>query len=134
MVDQFDIRRKMDAEGEDLSERLRARREATLEEERLRVKRLIRLKTGIYFDPVAREILRKVGSQYVFIRHDKRRSDKRTGARNEAVTLKPIQVGLFFDPKEVKVYQFRAGHYVLYSKDRRKAPGKSPVGVERRKR
>ena len=133
MADQFSIRRQLDSEGEELTDRLKARREATLEEERERVKRLIRLKTGIYFDPVAREILRKVGSQYVFIRHDLRRSDKRTGARSGAVTLKPIQGGLYFDPKELKVYQFRAGHYVLYSRDRRKAAGKSPVGKDRRK-
>jgi hypothetical protein len=134
MADQFSIRRQLDEEGEELTDRLKARREATLEAERLRIKRLVRLKTGVFFDPVTREVLRKVGSQYVFIRHDLRRST-RTGARSEAVTLKPIQGGLYWDPKELKVYQFRAGHYVLYSRDRRKsAAAKSPTGKDRRKR
>jgi hypothetical protein len=133
MPDQFSIRRQLDEEGEDLTERLKARREETLEAERLRVKRLVRLKVGVFFDPLTREVLRKVGSQYVFIRHDLRRST-RTGARSEAVTLKPIQGGLYWDPKELKVYQFRAGHYVLYSRDRRKATAKVPAGKDRRKR
>lgn len=131
MADLFSIRKRLDREGEELTERLKARRQATLEAERERVKRLVRLGTSLYFDPVTREILRKVGSQYIFIRHDKRRGKREDGA---AVTLKPIAGGLFFDPKETKVYQFRNGHYVLYSKDRRKAAAKSPTGVERRKR
>lgn len=132
MADLFSIRRKLDAEGEDLSDRLKARRDAALELERERAKRLIRLKVGVFFDPVTREVLRKVGSQYVFLRHD-RRSTTRSGARGVTVTLKPIQGGLLWDPKENKIYQFRNGHYVLYSKDRRKGySGKSPTGKERR--
>lgn len=132
MADLFSIRRKLDAEGGDLTERMRARREAALELERERAKRLIRLKVGVYFDPVTREVLRKVGSQYVFLRHD-RRATTRTGSRGLTVTLKPIQGGLLWDPKENKIYQFRNGHYVLYSRDRRKGySGKSPTGKERR--
>jgi len=134
MADLFSIRKSLENRGQDLAERLKARREATLEAERERVKRLIRLKVGVYFDPVTREVLRKVGSQYVFLRHDRRRTT-RSGESKAAVTLKPIQGGLFWDTKELKVYQFRNGHYVLYSKDRRKGfSGKSPTGMERRKR
>jgi hypothetical protein len=134
MADQFSIRRQLDEESEELTDRLKARREATLEAERERIKRLVRLKIGVFFDPVTREVLRKVGSQYVYIRHDLRRST-RTGGRSGAVTLKPIQGGLYWDPQELKVYQFRSGHYVLYSKDRRKsAVAKSPTGKDRRKR
>jgi hypothetical protein len=133
MADQFSIQRRLDSASEDLSERMQARRAAAIEAERVRAKRLIRLRVGVYFDPVTREVLRKVGSQYVFLRHDRRRTT-RTGGRGEAVTLKPIQGGLYWDPKEFRVYQFRNGHYVLYSKDRRKLrPGKSPTGADRRK-
>jgi hypothetical protein len=132
MADQFTIRNELDDASENLTARVRARRQATLDAERERVKRLVRLATSLYFDPVTREILRKVGSQYIFIRHDKRRGKRDDGS---AVTLKPIQGGLYFDPKEVKVYQFRSGHYVLHSKDRRKSSAaKSPTGKERRKR
>lgn len=134
MADQFSIRKQLDDESGTVAARVEARREATLEKERERVKRLVRLTVGVYFDPVTREVLRKVGSQYIFLRHDRRRTT-RTGGKAEAVTLKPIQGGLYWDPKEMKVYQFRSGHYVLYSKDRRKGySGKSPVGNERRKR
>ncbi len=130
MADLFSIRKQLDDEGEELTERLKARRQATLDAERERIKRLVRLATSLYFDPVTREILRKVGSQYVFIRHDKRHGKRTDGT---AVTLKPIAGGLYFDPKETKVYQFRNGHYVLYSKDRRKSTvSKSPTGKERR--
>lgn len=133
MADLFSIRKRLDSQGEELTERMKARREETLEADRVRVKRLVRMKVGVFFDPVTREVLRKVGSQYVFLRHDRRRTT-RSGASAGTVTLKPIQGGLFWDTKELKVYQFRNGHYVLHSKDRRKGfSGKSPVGAERRK-
>ncbi len=135
MADLFSIRRKQAADSEDLVESLKARRQATLEAERERQKRLVRLKAGIFFDPVTREILRKVGSQYVFIRHDRRRTARMTKEEAEMGQLRLIQGGLFWDEKNNAIYQFRSGKYVLYSKDRRKLPvGKSPTGVERRKK
>lgn len=133
MADLFSVRRNLDSRAEALVEELKARRQATLEAERERVKRLVRLKVGIYFDPVTREILRKVGSQYVFIRHDRRRTGKLTREQAESGQLRLIAGGLFWDEKHNAVYQFRNGHYVLYSKDRRKAQGQSPTGKERRK-
>jgi hypothetical protein len=87
---------------------------------------------GYYFDPVTREVLRKVGSQYVFVRHDRRRTN-RSGNDTQVVKLKPIQGGLYWDSVAVAIYQFRNGQYVLYSKDRRKAHGQSPTGKDRRK-
>ena len=132
MADQFSIRRNRDAENGDLADELKAKREAVLDAERDRIKRLVRLKVGYYFDPQTREILRKVGSQFVFVRHDRRRTS-REGGSTETVKLKPIQGGLFWDPAAMTIYQFRTGHYVLYSRDRRKVAGKSPVGKERRK-
>lgn len=135
MADLISIRRKMDADAEDAVDSLRARRQATLEAERERQKRLIRLKVGIYFDPITREILRKVGSQFVFIRHDRRRTARMTKEEAEMGQLRLIQGGLFWDEKNNAIYQFRSGKYILYSKDRRKMPaGKSPTGTERRKK
>lgn len=137
MADPFSIRRKFDAQGQALVDRLKARREADLEKERERQKRLIRLKVGIFFDPVTREILRKVGSQFVFIRHDRRRTSRLTRAEAETGKMRLIQGGLFWDPETNGIYQFRSGHYVLYSRDRRKVPAseaKSPLGKERRKK
>ena len=131
MADQFSLRRRLDAESGDLVDRLKAKREADLDLERERIKRLVRLKVGYFFDPVTREILRKVGSQFVFVRHDRRRTH-REGGPTETVRLKPILGGLFWDADMLAVYQFRNGHYVLYSRDRRKAHGKSPTGKERR--
>jgi hypothetical protein len=132
MADQFTIRRKFEDESELLTSRIRAKRDANLDAERERVKRLVRLNPTLFFDPETREILRKVGSQYIFIRHDKRRGGSKRGG-STTVTLKPIAGGLYFDPRELKVYLLRDGHYVLYSKNRRKGgAGKSPTGKERR--
>lgn len=137
MADLFSLRRKQEAEREELVDRLKAKRQETLEAERERQKRLIRLKVGIFFDPVTREILRKVGSQYVFIRHDRRRTARLTPAEAETGKMRLIQGGLFWDPETNGIYQFRSGHYVLYSRDRRKVPAseaKNPKGGERRKK
>jgi hypothetical protein len=134
MVDQFSVRRRLDSEGEDLFNELKDRRDAAIEAERERAKRLVRLKVGYYFDPVTREILRRVGSQYVFVRHDRRRTGRLTPAQAETGRMRLVQGGLFWDPAADAVYQFRSGHYVLYSRDRRKVPvGRSPTGKERRK-
>jgi hypothetical protein len=133
MADAFTIRRKLDNDSEELLEDLQARRREA-QEEAARKKRLVYLKMDTYFDPLTREILRKVGKRLVFIRHDKRRTPRLTPAQAETGRMVLIQGGLFFDPKAKAVYQFRAGHYVLYSRDRRKATGKSPAGKERRKR
>jgi len=133
MADQFSVRRRQDAEGDELLADLKAQRQETLDEERARTKRLIRLKVGYYFDPLTREILRKVGSQYVFMRHDRRRTQRLTREEAETGQMRLIQGGLFWDPKSNGVYQFRSGHYVLYSRDRRQRPGQSPTGKERRK-
>jgi hypothetical protein len=132
MPDSFSIRRKFDGGAGDLAAELKAKRQASIEEDRERAKRLIALKVGYYFDPVTREVLRKVGSKYVFVRHDRRRTN-RSGNDTQVVRLKPIQGGLYWDPVAVAIYQFRDGQYVLYSKDRRKAPGQSPTGKDRRK-
>ncbi len=134
MVDPFTIRRRLDAQGDELYEDLKNRREADIEKSRERVRRLVRLKVGYFFDPVTREILRKVGTQYVFVRHDRRRTQRLTPAQAETGRMRLIQGGLFWDPEENAVYQFRSGHYVLYSRDRRKqGAGTSPTGKERRK-
>lgn len=132
----FEIRRRQARAGEDLLDELKARRQLAIDAERERVQRLIKLKPGIFFDPVTREILRKVGSQYVFLRHDRRRlkrPDKLSPVQAETGKLRLIQGGLFWDPEGQRVYQFRAGNYVLYSRDRRKGAGKNPTGAERRK-
>lgn len=134
MADQFSVRRRLDGKSDELLGELQDRREAALNEERARVKRLVRLKVGYYFDPVTREILRRVGSQYVFVRHDRRRILRMSPAVAETGRMRLILGGLFWDPSENAVYQFRSGNYVLYSRDRRKSgPGKSPTGNERRK-
>jgi hypothetical protein len=132
MADPFSIRRKFDGDAEDLAEQLKAKRRETLEADRERAKRLLPLKVGYYFDPVTREVLRKVGSQYVFVRHDRRRTN-RSGNDQQTVKLKPIQGGLYWDAVALAIYQFRNGQYVLYSKDRRKAFGPIPTGKDRRK-
>jgi hypothetical protein len=131
MPDPFSIRRQFDGDADDLAERLKARRRETIEAERERAKRLVRLRVGYYFDPVTREVLRKVGSQFVFVRHDRRRTN-RSGNDKHVVRLKPIHGGLYWDAAAKAIYLFRNGQYVLYSKDRRKtfAP---LTGKDRRK-
>jgi hypothetical protein len=134
MPDQFSVRRRLEEEGEELLDELKSRRQDAIDLERERVRRLVRLKVGYYFDPVTREILRKVGSQYVFMRHDRRRTQRLSRAEAETGKMRLIQGGLFWDPESGGVYQFRGGQYVLYSRDRRKSSeGRSPTGNERRK-
>ncbi|MGH7442961.1 MAG: hypothetical protein ACREKE_09845 [bacterium] len=133
MTDLFNIRRKLDRESEDLLQELKGRRSANLEAERTRVARLVKLKVGYYFDPHTREILRRVGSRYVFVRHDRRRTQRLSPVQAETGRMRLIQGGLFWDPDQNAVYQFRGGNYVLYSRERRKQGGKSPTGSERRK-
>jgi hypothetical protein len=95
MADQFSVRRRLDGEAEDLFNELKDRRDAAIDAERERAKRLVRLKVGYYFDPVTREILRRVGSQYVFVRHDRRRTGRLTPAQAETGRMRLIQGGLF---------------------------------------
>lgn len=133
MDDLFSIRRKSDKAGDDLLNDLKTRRTDAAEAARERLARLVRLKVGYYFDPQTREILRRVGSQYVFVRHDRRRIQRMSPAQAETGRMRLIQGGLFWDPENAAVYQFRAGAYVLYSRDRRKKAGPLPTGNERRK-
>jgi hypothetical protein len=132
MPDPFSIRRQFDDDEDDVAEALKEKlRRFAPDMDRQRIKRLVPLKVGYFFDPVTREILRKVGSKYVFVRHDRRRT-ARSGKDTQTVRLKPIQGGLYWDAVAVAIYQFRDGHYVLYSKERRKVPGSSPTGKDRR--
>jgi hypothetical protein len=112
---------------------LKERRAEAAEMERQRSKRLVPLKLGYYFDPLTREVLRRVGSHYVFVRHDRRNTKRLSPDEAETGRMTLIQGGLFWDPTAKAVYQFRSGRYLLYSRDRRKlAAGKSPTGKERR--
>ncbi len=98
----------------------------------------IKLTGNFYFDPVKKHILRKLGSAFSFVRHDRRFShrpvskDRRDKFDAMPIHLKPIAQGLFWDAEAKNVYKQIKGNFVLYSKDRRKSPGPSPTGAERR--
>ncbi len=101
-------------------------------------KNYIKLSGNFYFDPVKKHILKKQGSSFAFVRHDRRFShrpvakDRRYKFDAMPIHLKPIAQGLFWDAENKHVYKKINENYVLYSKDRRKAPGASPTGAERR--
>lgn len=100
--------------------------------------KFIRLSGNYFFDPIKREILKKQGAGYVFVRHDRRLSnrpvakDRRDRFEAMPIHLKPITHGLFWDAEGKNVYKKIGGNFVLYSRDRRKAAGASPTGQERR--
>jgi hypothetical protein len=132
-VDRFDIQRQMDNAGEEATTRARYELEAARDSQRLEVARLVKLTVGYYFDPVTKAILKKVGSQYEFVRHDRRKKDRKTQSEAERLHFQLVAGGLFWDEKAKKIYRKSGAHYLLYSPDRRKkASGKLP-GPERRK-
>lgn len=132
MADRFDIQRRLQNAGDEAVDRARQRLEAARDAQKLEVARLVKLTAGYFFDPVTKAILKKNGSRYDFLRHDRRRKDRKTQAEAERLQFRMVTGGMFWDEKSKKLYRKSAGHYVLYSPDRRKAGGKSPTGKERR--
>jgi hypothetical protein len=132
MTDRFDVQRRLDNAGDEAVSRARRGLEAARDAQKLEVARLVKLSVGYYFDPVTKAILKKVGSQYEFLRHDRRKKDRKSVAEAEKLQFRMVTGGLFWDEKAHKLYRKSGGHFVLYSPDRRKAGGKSPTGKERR--
>lgn len=132
MSDRFDIQRRLDNAGDEAEDMARSGLEAARDAQKLEIARLIKLGVGYYFDPVTKAILKKVGSQYEFLRHDRRKKDRKSQAEAEALQFRMVIGGLFWDEKSKRLYRKSSGHYVLYSPDRRKMGGKSPTGRERR--
>lgn len=99
----------------------------------------LKLSGSFYFDPVKKHILKKQGSAWSFVMHDRRRGhkpvtkDRRSRLEAMPIHLKPIAQGLFWDSENKDVYKKIGDNLVLYSKDRRKAHGPSPTGADRRK-
>jgi hypothetical protein len=133
MADRFDVQRRMDNAGDDTIERARFELEAARDSQRLEVARLVKLTVGYYFDPVTKAILKKVGSRYEFVRHDRRRKDRKTQAEAEKLHFQLVSGGLFWDEKAKKIYRKSGAHYLLYSPDRRKKAAGTHQGPERRK-
>jgi hypothetical protein len=109
----------------------------TFQEGTLSEKNYLKLTGNYFFDPVKKQILKKQGSGYVFVLHDRRRShrpvsqDRRARLEAIPVHLKPIAQNLFWDAEGKYIYKKINGNFVLYSKDRRKEH--QPPAVERRK-
>jgi hypothetical protein len=135
MSDRFDIQRKWDNEAAVIERGARASLDDQREAERARRKRLIRLSSGYYFDPLEKALLKKEGSQFGFVRHDRRfeRTQKASQAEAEARGFRMVLGGLFWDLKGKKLYRKSGKNYVLYSGDRRNKSGKNPAGEERRR-
>lgn len=99
----------------------------------------LKLSGSFYFDPIKKHILKKQGSGWVFVMHDRRRGqkpvtkDRRAMFEAMPIHLKPIAQGLFWDSNAKDVYKKINDNLVLYSKDRRKSHGPSPTGADRRK-
>jgi hypothetical protein len=99
----------------------------------------IKLTGAYYFDPVKKHILKKQGSSFTFVMHDRRiihrpvARDRRSRLEAIPIHLKPIIQGLYWDAENKHVYKKIGGNFVLYSKDRRRIHGPSPTGSDRRK-
>ena len=135
MVDLFSIQRGRENRRNMSREELLRDRAARA----ARIKKFVKLKPGLYYDPVDRVIMRKAGSQYLFLRSDRRNAPRLGKEAAEEAQFRLIAGGLFWDPAKNAVYKKTGAHYVLYSrdrratpKDRRKKPGPSPTGTERR--
>jgi hypothetical protein len=123
----------MDNAGEDTTLRARYELEAARDSQRLEIARLVKLTVGYYFDPVTKAILKKIGSRYEFVRHDRRKKDRKTQAEAEKLHFQLVSGGLFWDEKAKKIYRKSGAHYLLYSPDRRKKAVGNKLGPERRK-
>ena len=133
MADRFDIQRRLDTAAERVASGARRHLDDEREAERARIKRLVRLGVGYYFDPLDKVVLRKSGSRYIFVRHDRRGGTARKSqAHAELRQFHLITGGLFWDDKAKKLYRKTGQHYVLYSPDRRKMESASHAGQERR--
>lgn len=131
MTDRFDIQRQLD--NADGASSARENLEDERARERAREKRLIKLSVGYYFDPVDKAVLRKVGSRFIFVRHDRRQRDRKSLAQAEERQFRMLTGGLFWDEKAKKLYRKSGQQFVLFSPDRRKKSGSaSPTGTERR--
>lgn len=107
-----------------------------------RIKKFVKLKPGLYFDPVDRVIMRRSGTQYFYLRGDRRRKSRLDKKTAEAGSFRLVAGGLFWDPSGNAIYKKIASGYILYSRDRRKAPSDrrrkktaaSAVGDRRKKK
>lgn len=97
----------------------------------------IKLQGNFFFDPVQKTILKKQGSKFTHVMHDRRRvnvpvvKDRRAKFEAMPVHLKPIAKGLFFNPATKEVFRQIGNNYVLYSRDRRSGRG-GHAGEDRR--
>jgi hypothetical protein len=123
MPDRFDIQRKMDGAAERMLSASRDRLDEERERERARKARLVKLSSGYYFDPLEKALLKKAGSQFGFVRHDRRheRLVKATQEEAEAKGFRMVTGGMFWDEKAKKLYRKVGKNYVLFSPDRRKS-------------
>jgi hypothetical protein len=135
MSDRFDIQREWDTAGERLVEEALDRVDEDEERLREREARLIKLGPGYYFDPLEKALLKRMGSQLGFVRHDRRheREVKATKAEAEALGLREVSGGFFWDAKSKKLYRKNGEHFVLYTSDRRKLDEGAVDSEERRK-
>lgn len=135
MSDRFDIQRKLDNAGDEILSRSRARLEDDKEREKARRARLINLGASYYFDPLEKALLRKEGSQYGFVHHDRRheRAVKASQAEAEAKGFRMVAGGLFWDEKAKKLYRKSGKNYLLYTGDRRKTAARKAGEPERRR-
>ncbi len=100
--------------------------------------RYLKLTGNYYFDPIRKEILKKQGTAFTLVLHDRRRfnqpvgKDRRSRFESLPIHLKPMSQGLFWDEENQNVYRNIRGNFVLYSRDRRKVLSGSPTGQNRR--
>lgn len=134
MTDRFSIDRQRMEPAEEAVEMARAGRDRARDAQLPAIRRLVKLGAGYYFDPNKKQVLKKTGDTYQFVRHDRRRGARRTQAEAEERQFRLVMGGLFWDAKDKKLYRKAGEAYVLYSPDRRKRGGKSPSGSERRVR
>lgn len=98
----------------------------------------IKLQGNFYFDPVQKTILKKQGTKYIFVLHDRRRvnlpvvKDRRAKFEEMPVHLKPIANNLFWNADTKQVFKKIGNNFVLYSKDRRQ--GRAPKTHDKERR
>jgi len=136
MLDRFDIQREWDNQGDRLAEAALDRLEEEREHERARNARLIKLGPAYYFDPQEKVLLKKNGTQFGFVHHDRRheRELKASQAEAESRGFREVAGGFFWDPKAKKLYRRSGDHFLLYTTDRRTQDTGIDKAQERRDR
>jgi hypothetical protein len=119
----FDIQWERDHAAEAITEEAKAKLEEDKELARERKQRLVPLSGDFYYDPKEKLILKKEGSQFKLLDHERKRVNGTAAqVKNDALEqgYKAVSGGFYWNEKTRQLYVRQGERYVLYALDRRR--------------